>query len=106
MDGKEICCSCKKMTVRIKEEKNKNIKIMLQRVKMIDGQVKGICGMVERNAYCTYILMQSAAVNAAINAFNKELIGNHIKGCVARDLRQGKEEVVDELITALQKLMK
>ena len=50
--------------------------------------------------------MQSAAVNAAINAFNKELIGNHIKGCVARDLRQGKEEVVDELITALQKLMK
>ena len=102
MDGKEICCSCKKMTVRSEEEQKK----LIHRLKRIEGQVKGICGMVERNAYCTDILMQSAAVNAAINAFNKELIGNHIKGCVARDLRQGKEEGVDELITALQKLMK
>ena len=62
--------------------------------------------MLEKDAYCTEILMQSAAVNAAINAFNKELIGEHIRGCVARDIREGKEEVIDELVVTLQKLMK
>ena len=62
--------------------------------------------MLENDAYCTEILMQSAAVNAAINAFNKELIGEHPRGCVARDIREGKEEVIDELVVTLQKLMK
>ena len=62
--------------------------------------------MVERDAYCTDILMQSAAVNAAVNAFNKDLIAQHIRTCVARDIREGKDEVVDELVLALQKLMK
>ena len=68
-----------------------------------------ICGirkMVENNAYCTDILMQSAAVNAAVNAFNKELLASHIRGCVSRDIREGKDEVIDELVATLQKLMK
>ncbi len=63
-------------------------------------------GMVEKDAYCPDILVQSAAVNAAINAFNKELLANHIKGCVVRDLKDGKDEVIDELVVTLQKLMK
>ena len=62
--------------------------------------------MVEKDAYCPDILVQSAAVNAAINAFNKELLANHIKGCVVRDLKDGKDEVIDELVVTLQKLMK
>ena len=62
--------------------------------------------MVERNAYCTDILVQSAAVSAAVNAFNKELLACHIRGCVARDIREGKDEVIDELVTVLQRLMK
>ena len=62
--------------------------------------------MVEKNAYCTDILIQSSAVSAAINAFNKELLANHIKTCVARDIRDGKDETVDELVATLQKLMK
>lgn len=62
--------------------------------------------MVENNAYCTDILMQSAAVNAAVNSFNKDLISSHIKGCVLRDIREGKDEVIDELVITLQKLMK
>ena len=62
--------------------------------------------MVENNAYCTDILVQSAAVNAAVNAFNKVLISNHIKGCVVRDIKQEKYEVIDELVEILQKLMK
>ena len=62
--------------------------------------------MVESNAYCPDILIQSAAVNAAINAFNKELLANHIRTCVADDIRNGKDEAIDELVVTLQKLMK
>ena len=62
--------------------------------------------MVEKNAYCTDILVQSAAVTAAVNAFNRELLANHIRTCVADDIRDGKDEVIDELVATLQKLMK
>ena len=72
----------------------------------IEGQIRGIKGMVEKSAYCTDILIQSSAASAAINAFNRELLANHIKTCVARDIRDGKDETVDELVATLQKLMK
>ena len=72
----------------------------------IEGQVRGIKGMVEKGAYCPDILIQVAAVNAALNAFNKELLGNHIRTCVADDIREGKDATIDELVTTLQKLMK
>lgn len=62
--------------------------------------------MIERDAYCYDILTQSSAINAAMNAFNKEILARHIEGCVARDIREGKDEVIDELVTILQKLMK
>ena len=81
-------------------------KKLIHRLNRIEGQIRGIKGMVEKDAYCPDILVQSAAVNAAINAFNKELLANHIKGCVVRDLKDGKDEVIDELVVTLQKLMK
>ena len=62
--------------------------------------------MVEKNCYCPDILTQVAAANAALNAFNRELLANHIKTCVVRDMHEGKEETIDELVTVLQKLMK
>lgn len=62
--------------------------------------------MLEKNAYCPDILIQVAAANAALNSFNKELLANHIKTCVAQDIRDGKNETIDELVTVLQKLMK
>lgn len=62
--------------------------------------------MVEENAYCPDILIQVAAATAALNAFNKELLASHIRTCVAQDIRSGKDEVIDELVTTLQKLMK
>lgn len=62
--------------------------------------------MVERDAYCPDILMQSAAVNAAVNAFNKDLIASHIRNCVVRDIREGNDDVIVELVVTLQKLMK
>ena len=99
---KEICGCCEKTTARTEEERKK----LIHRLNRIEGQIRGIRGMVEKDAYCADILMQSAAVNAAVNAFNKELLAHHIKGCVARDIREGKDEVIDELVVTLQKLMK
>ena len=62
--------------------------------------------MLEKNAYCTDILAQVAAANAALNAFSRELLSEHIRTCVARDIREGKDETIDELLATLQKLMK
>ena len=97
----ECCCENKK-TIRNEEEKRK----LLNRLSRIEGQIRGIKNMLESDSYCNDILIQSAAVNAAVNAFNRELISSHIKGCVTRDIKSGNEEVVDELVTTLQKLMK
>jgi len=101
LESKKSCC-CQKKTMRSDEEQKK----LINRLNRIEGQIRGIKSMVENNAYCTDILVQSAAVNAAVNAFNKVLISNHIKGCVVRDIKQEKYEVIDELVEILQKLMK
>lgn len=98
---KQCCCSHK-----TKERTPEEYKRLINRLNRIEGQVRGIKGMVEKNAYCTDILIQVSAVNAALNAFNKELLANHIKTCVANDIRAGKDETIDELVTTLQKLMK
>ncbi len=95
-------CGCYKT----KERSEKEYKDLINRLNRIEGQVRGIKGMVERDVYCIDILVQVAAVNAALNSFNKLLLANHIKTCVTRDIQEGKEETVDELVTVLQKLMK
>lgn len=100
---KEKCCHCSQ---RKKERSPEEYKKLIHRLNRIEGQIRGIKGMVENNAYCQDILIQSAAVNAAINAFNKELLANHIRTCVADDIRNGKDEAIDELVVTLQKLMK
>ena len=99
----EKCCHCSQ---RKKERSPEEYKKLIHRLNRIEGQIRGIKGMVENNAYCPDILIQSAAVNAAINAFNKELLANHIRTCVADDIRNGKDEAIDELVVTLQKLMK
>ena len=78
----------------------------MNRIKRIQGQLRGIEGMLENNAYCTDILTQVAAETAALNSFNRELLSSHIKTCVAQNIREGNDEVIDELLTTLQKLMK
>lgn len=101
MENEEIK-SCCKHTERGDEERKK----LVNRLNRIEGQIRGIRAMVEKNAYCPDILIQSAAVNAAVNSFNKDLIASHIKSCVVRDVRDGNEEVIEELVETLQKLMK
>jgi len=96
----------KECCLKIKERSEEEYKALINRLNRIEGQIRGIKGMVEKNVYCTDILVQVAAVNAALNSFNKELLANHIKTCVARDIRDGKDETIDELVAILQKLMK
>lgn len=98
--NKECCCQ------KTKERSEEEYKSLINRLNRIEGQIRGIKGMIEKNAYCTDILVQSSAVTAAMNAFNKELLANHIKTCVAQDIRDGKNETIDELVVTLQKLMK
>ena len=101
MEGK--CQACTQRHVqREKEEKQK----LLVRLKKIEGQIRGIQKMVEEDSYCPNVLTQVSAVQSALNSFNKELLAMHIKGCVMTDIKEGKEEAVDELVTVLQKLMK
>ena len=102
-EKKTCCCGCSQ---RKKERSPEEYKRLIHRLNRIEGQIRGIRGMVENDAYCPDILVQVAAANAALNAFTKELLANHIKTCVADDIRAGNDEVIDELVTTLQKLMR
>ena len=95
------CCRHK-----TKERTPEDSQSRINRLSRIEGQIRGIRGMVEKNAYCPDILTQVAAATAALNSFNKALLASHIRGCVANDIRDGKDEVIDELVQTLQKLMK
>ena len=99
-ETKECCC------YKTKERSEKEYKDLINRLNRIEGQIRGIKGMIEKDAYCTDILTQVSAVSAALNSFNRVLLSNHIKTCVINDIREGKEEIVDELLVTLQKLMK
>lgn len=101
MEENKNCC-CSKTTERSEEQRKK----LLNRLRRIEGQVRGLQSMIEKDAYCNDILIQSSAVNAAMNAFNKELLASHIHTCVVRDIRDGKDEVIDELVVTIQKLMR
>ena len=98
---KECCC-----TGRTKERSPEEYKSLTNRLNRIEGQIRGIRGMLDKNAYCPDILAQVAAANAALNAFSRELLSNHIRSCVVNDVRAGNDEVIDELLDTLRKLMK
>ena len=95
-------CQCHKT----KERDEQEYQDLIHRLNRIEGQIRGIKGMVERSSYCTDILTQVAAANAALNSFSKVLLENHIKTCVMRDIKEGREETVQELVSVLQKIMK
>lgn len=95
------CCSHK-----TKHRSEEEYKALINRLNRIEGQVRGIRKMVESDAYCVDILTQVSAIQAALNAFNRELLANHIRTCVMDDIKNGKDETIDELVLTLQKLMK
>ena len=100
MSEKECCCH------KTKARSETEYKDLIMRLNRIEGQIRGIKGMVERDAYCVDILTQVSAASAALNSFTKVLLASHIKTCVAQDIREGKDETIDELVSTLQNLMR
>ncbi len=98
----EACTCCGEKTTRRSEEERKKL---IHRLNRLEGQIRGIRRMVENAAYCVDIPTQPAAAAAALNGFNKELMGHHIRGCVAQDLQRGDTATAEELVDILQKLM-
>ncbi len=97
---KENCCGH-----RVKERSTAEYKDLINRLNRIEGQVRGIKKMVENNAYCPDVLVQSAAVSAAMSSFNRELLSDHIRTCVVRDIQSGDADTVNESITELLKIL-
>lgn len=98
-DGPPECC-------RHKHREAAEYEALLKRLSRIEGQVRGVRGMVEKDAYCTDILTQVSAIQSALNAFSRELLASHIRTCVVEGVRSGDETVVDELVRTVEKLMK
>ena len=100
MEKEQNCCC------RTKPRIEKESKDLIHRLNRVEGQIRGIRGMVEQDAYCIDIINQVAAANAALNSFNKLLLSEHIRTCVTEDIRDGQNEKMDELVRTMQKLMK
>jgi DNA-binding FrmR family transcriptional regulator len=99
-------CCCAPGEARTKMRTEAEYKDLIHRLNRIEGQIRGIRNMVECNAYCPDILTQVSAANAALNSFSKVLLSQHVHSCVVQDIRDGKEETVDELMRTILKLMK
>jgi len=100
-DGRQECCC-----TRTKHRSDAEYTDLVHRLNRIEGQIRGIRSMVEDERYCVDILTQVLAAKSALDAFSKVLLNNHIKTCVVHDIRDGHDEVVDELCTLIQKMMK
>lgn len=98
--------ACAECSGKTKERTPEEYRRLINRLNRISGQINGVKGMLEKNAYCTDILVQTAAINAALNAFSRELLSSHIRTCVADNIRNGNDEVIDELLETLGRMMK
>ncbi|EJL43243.1 hypothetical protein BAG01nite_26110 [Brevibacillus agri] len=102
MNDRDHCCSSDRATVRPDKIKSN----LVSRLNRVEGQIRGIRGMVEKDVYCDDILNQIAAVQSALNAVGKMLLEGHMKSCVIERIQQGDSEVIDELLKTMNKLMK
>lgn len=107
-EEKDKCCCGLVSDVegRIKERSDNEKKKLVNRLNRIEGQIRGVKNMLETDAYCTDILIQVSAISAALNSFNKELLARHIRTCVATDIREGRDDSMEDLLKTIQKLMK
>jgi DNA-binding FrmR family transcriptional regulator len=106
MNNKNDLNKCEHCLEKTKKRTDEEKKALLNRLNRIEGQIRGVKGMVESNAYCLDIITQVSAINSALNSFNKVLLSDHIKTCVVNDIRQGNDEKLQELVNTLQKVMK
>lgn len=100
--GEGCCCGSERHKMRSDEER----KALMRRLSIIEGQIRGIRGMLEKDIYCIDILTQVSAANCALNSFSRELLAEHMRSCVAEDIRSGDEEAIGEFVKLMQKLMK
>ena len=101
MTEERSCCA-----KRTKERTEKEYKDLMNRLKRIEGQVRGVQRMLEDDAYCPDIMVQVSAINSALNSFNKVLLSEHLRTCVVDDIRAGREDTIDELADTLKKVMR
>ena len=94
------CC------MRTRKRTEEEYRDLIHRLNRVEGQIRGIKGMLEKDAYCVDILNQVSAASSALNSFTRVLLENHIRSCVAEDIREGKDDKLEELLATLQKLMK
>ena len=106
MKESDMTPPCQEACCRHKHRGAPEYDALIKRLNRIEGQVRGVRGMVEKEAYCTDILVQVSAIQSALNAFSRELLGNHIRTCVVQDIQNGHTEVIDDLLSTIQKLMK
>lgn len=100
-DEHACCCSDRK-----RQRTDEKYKRLMNRLSRIEGQIRGVKGMLENDAYCTDIVLQVSAINAALNSFNKVLLAEHIRTCVADDIRNGKDDTIEDLVNTITRLMK
>lgn len=98
----EIKECCQRHTVRDSEQR----RALVNRLRRIEGQVRGVRGLLEEDAYCVDILTQVSAISSALTAFSRELLDSHIRGCVVEDIKNGDGSTVEELIKTVSRFMK
>lgn len=96
----ENCCK------RRKTRDAAELRSLKNRLSRIEGQIRGISGMLDEDAYCVDILTQVSAAESAIRAFSRELLSSHIKSCVVSDIESGKTESADELSELVTRMLR
>jgi Uncharacterized protein conserved in bacteria len=109
-EQKKCCChhggEISDVEARVRTRTDEEYKKLLNRLNRIEGQIRGVKSMLENDAYCTDIVLQVSAINAALNSFNRQLLAEHIRTCVADDIRNGKDDTIEDLVNTVTRLMK
>ena len=111
MEEQTKCCchhggEISDVEARVRTRTDEEYKKLLNRLNRIEGQIRGVKSMLENDAYCTDIVLQVSAINAALNSFNRQLLAEHIRTCVADDIRNGKDDTIEDLVNTVTRLMK
>jgi len=109
-EQKKCCChhggEISDVEARVRTRTDEEYKKLFNRLNRIEGQIRGVKSMLENDAYCTDIVLQVSAINAALNSFNRQLLAEHIRSCVADDIRNGKDDTIEDLVNTVTRLMK
>ncbi|KMY46009.1 CsoR family transcriptional regulator [Bacillus sp. FJAT-27916] len=104
-DEKVLDC-CEHTTARTSHHSEETKRNLVHRLNRIEGQIRGIKGMIEKDVYCDDVITQIAATQSALNSVGKLLLEGHMKSCVLERIQDGDTEVLDEVLITIQKLMK